>query len=148
MDPFVNCRRVPSIVSTLPLIPDGALGVLTGGATCAPDFALSTAHLVPNSFFALPISRVAVGRSRVTSSRLRALLLEGVHHTLRFEDDARTPLQRRQRRVLPVRARAAEPPLTAFCSPDWFAIRPNCGVSFVFDDTPPSFFSPLCEIGP
>ena len=38
--------------------------------------------------------------------------------------------------------------LTAFWSPDWFAIRPSCNVSFLLDETPPSFFSPLCEIGP
>ena len=39
-DPLVSCSRVPAIVSTLPLIPDGAFGVFTGSATCAPDFAL------------------------------------------------------------------------------------------------------------
>ena len=39
-DPFVSCTRMPATVSTLPLIPLGSFGVLTGSATCAPDFAL------------------------------------------------------------------------------------------------------------
>ena len=38
--------------------------------------------------------------------------------------------------------------LTAFWSPDWFAIRPICSVSFLLVEMPPSFLSPLCEIGP
>jgi hypothetical protein len=38
--------------------------------------------------------------------------------------------------------------LTAFCSPDWFAISPICSGSFSDPDGVPVFFIPLWEIGP
>ena len=59
---------MPATVSTLPAIPFGSFGVLTGSATRALEAARYTFHLVPNSLCALPTGTVALTRRWVTST--------------------------------------------------------------------------------
>src|SRR3954451_1816934 len=66
-EPWVSVSRVPATVSTLPAMPLGNLGVLTGMATCEPLLVTYTDHFVPKCFCALPIVIVAVARRWVTS---------------------------------------------------------------------------------
>ena len=106
---------------------------------------------MPNSFCALPIVGVALARRWVTSIvALTFCFLKALTTSLRFDDDAPYLLWSVDSDgYLPYELEPGlEPALTAFCSPDWFAIRPSCSGSFVFVDAAPSFLRPLCEIGP
>ena len=99
----------------------------------------------------MPIGTVAVARRWVTSIvALTLCFLNAFTTPLRFDDEAPYLLCSVDNDgYFPYELDAGfEAALTAFWSPDWFAINPSCNVSFLLDEMPPSFFSPLCEIGP
>src|SRR4051812_36833936 len=86
----VTFNRTPAITSTLPLIPDGAFGVLTGSATYWPDCPVSyRSHLTPNIFCAFLMLCVTNARRCVTSIvGVLPYFLNALITPVRFEDEA------------------------------------------------------------
>ena len=156
LGPPRNCRwrsgrRMPATVSTLPLIPLGSFGVLTGIATFEP--VCSSCRPSTSCRTSSAPCRRSPSRSRAGGSlhlRRDPLGLERVHDGLALgRRRAVLALQRRQRRVLAVRGRSrVAGGLDRLLEARLVRDPPSCSGSFRLVDAAPRVFMPLWEIGP